>query len=130
MIGLDTSVLLRLLTGQPAREAAAARRRLEHAVEQGEDIIATDLALAEAYFALQYHYAVAKERARASILAMLQSNVVGAAPPEAARAFEAHGGAGVVDRLIHERHRALGAATVTFDRKLGALEGATRLSGK
>jgi hypothetical protein len=32
-----------------------------------------------------------------------------------------------VDRLIHARHRALGAVTLTFERKLGALEGAVRL---
>jgi predicted nucleic acid-binding protein len=53
-LGLDTTVVLRLLTGQPVAEAAAARRRLEQAVADQEDIVATDLVLSEAYFALQY----------------------------------------------------------------------------
>jgi predicted nucleic acid-binding protein len=130
MIGLDTSVVLRLLTGQPPRDAGLARRRLERAVNQGEVVVVTDVALAEVYFALQYHYGVPKTQARASILAMLRSNIVRAAPDSAEIAFEGQPGAGVVDRLIHERHRTLGASTLTFDRKMGALEGATRLGAK
>src|SRR5947207_16028366 len=101
-LGLDTSVLLRLLTGQPPREAGVARRRLEQAVRDEEEILATDLALGEAYFALQHHYGTPKEEARRQILAMLRSNVVLASPPEAVRAFESVPGAGVMDRLIHE----------------------------
>jgi predicted nucleic acid-binding protein len=127
-LGLDTSVVLRLLTGQPAREGAVARRRLEQAVSEGEPIVVTDLVLGEAHFALHYHYGVPKHDARERILAMLRSNVLLAAPPEAVNAFEAAGGAGVVDRLIHERHRALKAVTLTFDRKMAALEGAVRLA--
>lgn len=126
-LGLDTSVVLRLLTGQPARESAAARRRLEQAISASEPVIVTDLVLGEAYFALQHHYRVPKDEARERILGMLRSNVVAASPVEAIHAFETAGGAGVVDRLIHERHRALHAVTVTFDRKMAALEGAVRL---
>ncbi len=126
-LGLDTSVILRLLTGQPGAQAAAARRRLEKGIANGEDVVATDLALAEAYFALHHHYGVSKNDAQARILAMLRSNVVRPAPAQAVRAFEATGGAGIVDRLIHERHRSLGALTLTFDRRMAALEGAVRL---
>lgn len=42
-------------------------------------------------------------------------------------ALEARSGAGFVDRLIHERYRERSAITTTFERKLGALEGAARL---
>jgi predicted nucleic acid-binding protein len=129
-VGLDTSVVLRLLTGQPAKESVVARRRLEQAVSDGESILVTDLVLGEAYFALHYHYGVTKRDAREQILAMLRSNVVTASPPESIHAFEATDGAGVVDRLIHERHHALQAVTLTFDRKMAALEGAVRLSSR
>ena len=128
MIGLDTSVVLRLLTGQPAKEASVARKRLERAVTEDEEILVTDLVLGEAYFALHYHYGTTKTEARQRILAMLRSNIVSAHPPEAVHAFEAEGGAGVLDRLIHERHRNIGATTLTFDKRMASLEGAVKLS--
>jgi predicted nucleic acid-binding protein len=127
-LGLDTSVVLRLLTGQPRGQAEAARKRLELAVAEGEPILATDIVLGEVYFALQYHYGVDKREARRKILAMLRSNVVAASPPQAIEAFRDKKGAGVLDRLIHERHRILSATTLTFDRRMGALEGAVKLS--
>jgi predicted nucleic-acid-binding protein len=129
-LGLDTTVVLRLLTGQPAAEAEAAKKRLEQAVADQEEVVATDLVLAEAYFALQYHYGTSKDEARHRILSMLRSNVILASPREAIRAFVKAQGAGVVDRLIHERHRCSNTVTLTFDRKMGALEGAVRLSGR
>jgi hypothetical protein len=39
----------------------------------------------------------------------------------------ARGHAGVVDRLIVARHRALGATTATFDRRQARLEGGVLL---
>lgn len=59
-IGLDTSVVLRLLVGVPAAQARAAQRRLERAIERGESVIVCDLVIAEAYYALQFHYDVPK----------------------------------------------------------------------
>ena len=69
-LGLDTSVLLRLLTGEPAREASLARARLERAYAARERVVVTDLVLAEAYFALHYHYGIAKEEARSHLRRM------------------------------------------------------------
>lgn len=130
MLGLDTSVVLRLLTGLPSGEASSARRRLEQAVREGEDVVVTDLVLAECYHALQYHYEVPKAEARLKIHAMLRSNIVRAEPASAIRAFEREAGAGLVDRLIHERHRLAGATTITLDRRMAALEGAVRLPSR
>ncbi len=126
-LGLDTSVVLRLLTGQPPKEALTARKRLERAVESNEDVHVTDLVLGETYFALQYHYGLPKEDARRGLLEMLKSGIVRASPAEALAALEPSKGAGVMDRLIHERHGHLGCVTLTFDRKMAALEGAVRL---
>ena len=75
-IGLDTSVVLRLLTGTPTAEAATARARLERAVFDREKVIVTDLVLAEAYFALHHHYGVPKDEARATLRAMIASGIV------------------------------------------------------
>jgi predicted nucleic acid-binding protein len=125
--GLDTSIVLRLLVGVPETQARAAQRRLERAIEQGESVIVCDLVIAEAYYALQFHYDVPKAEARRMLMRFVGSGVVTVEPREAAEVLGASSGAGLVDRLIHARHRALGAVTLTFERKLGALEGAVRL---
>jgi predicted nucleic acid-binding protein len=127
MVGLDTSVVLRLLIGKPATEARVARERLKDAHERGESMVVTDLVIAETYYALHYHYGVSKTEARAKLLAMAGSRVVTLSPPEAISALGPSTGAGLVDRLIHARHRGSGAVSWTFDRKLAALEGAVRL---
>ena len=128
MVGLDTSVVLRLLIGKPAAEARVARERLKNAHERGESIIVTDLVIAETYFALHYHYGIPKTEARARLLAMAESRVLTLSPPEAVEVLEPSTGAGLVDRLIHARHRAAGAVSWTLDRKMGALEGAVRIA--
>jgi predicted nucleic acid-binding protein len=126
-IGLDTSVVLRLLVGAPEAQARSAQRRLERAVEQGEVVILCDLVVAETYYALHFHYGVPKSEARRMLMRLAQSGIVTLEPRQAEEALGAMGGAGLVDRLIHARHRALDAVTLTFERKLGALEGAVRL---
>lgn len=126
-VGLDTSVVLRLLTGEPAVEARVARARIERAHAAAEPVIVTDLVLAEAYFALHHHYGIAKEEARSHLRRMAGSGVVTVVPPEAVAALDPSTGAGLADRLIHARHRSVGAITLTFDKKMSALEGAVRV---
>lgn len=108
----------------------AARRRLELAVERGERVVVSDLVLAEAYYALQHHYGVPKAEAQAILHRFATSGTVELNPAEAAAALEPRRGAGLVDRLVHARHRALGVSTITFERKQGALEGAIRLRAR
>jgi predicted nucleic acid-binding protein len=127
MLGLDTSVVVRLLVGLPEALAQAAQRRLERAVETGERVLVSDLVVAEAYFALQHHYGVPKARARALLKQFVESGVVAADPATVAADLAPAAGAGFVDRLVHSRYRGLGAVTLTFERKQGALEGAARL---
>ena len=126
-IGLDTSVVVRMLIGVPQLQANRARARVELALEQGEQILVCDLVIAEAYFALHYHYGVPKDEARNLLLRFAESGVVTVEPREALVALKAHRGAGLVDRLVHARYRQTGAVTLTFERKQAALEGAVRL---
>lgn len=126
-IGLDTSVVMRLLIGLPADQARLARRRLEQAIEAAEAVLVSDLVIAEAYHALHYHYEVPKSEASELLSRFLESGVVSPEPSSSVRAFGQRGGAGLVDRLIHERYRSLGAVTLTFERRQGHLEGAVRL---
>ena len=61
--GLDTSVVLRLLTGQPQDLAARALARYQDGIAAGDDFSVSDVVAAEAYFALQQHYRKTKEEA-------------------------------------------------------------------
>jgi len=127
MIELDTSAVVRLLVGLPEARARVARRRLERAVEAGEPVVVSDLVVAETYHALQHHYAVPKMEARAILRRFVESGIVQLEPPAASGALASADGAGLVNRLIHLRYRSLGAVTVTFERRQGSLEGASRL---
>ncbi len=110
--------------------AHAARRRLERAVEAGERVLVSDLVIAEAYFALQHHYGIPKAQARALLRQFIDSGVVEPDPSTASADLEPAAGAGLVDRFVHSRYRALGANTLTFERKQAALEGAVRLRAR
>jgi predicted nucleic acid-binding protein len=128
-IGLDTSVVLRLLIGEPRSQTEVARRRIERALIAGEKVVVTDLVVAEAFHALRHHYSVPETVARGRLREFLGSHVIHVDPAGAGEALGsgARGQGGVVDRLIVARHRALGATTVTFDRRQARLEGGTLL---
>jgi predicted nucleic-acid-binding protein len=119
-LGLDTSVVLRLLIGQPADLALVARERLQQAHEESDTILVTDLVIAESYYALVHHYHLDKEEARKLLQRMATSGAIQIEPQQAVEALESASGAGLVDRLILHRHRSMEAATLTFDRSLGA----------
>jgi len=124
-IGLDTSVVLRLLIGEPRLQLEAARRRIERAMSLREDVVVTDLVVVEAFHALRHHYGVPERLAVRTLQEFLRSGVVRLDPAGAAEALGQwpRGGAGLVDRLIVARHRTLGATTATFDRRQARLEG-------
>lgn len=126
-LGLDTSVVLRLLTGEPPGMASVCRERLEAAAVAGDKVVVSDLVLLEAYHALQFHYLIPRHVARAAIAKMLKSGQVEAERPDAALVFAPAGGADPADRLIHARYAALGARTLTFDASQSRLPGAERL---
>lgn len=123
-LGLDTSVLVRLITAQPADQFLRARARLETAAAAGDEILLTDLVIAECCFVLRAHYGLGDAEVRRALARVIQSGVFRVDPAEASRALDAGGGAGFADRLIHLRYRTLGATTLTLDRAQVRLEGA------
>ena len=102
-------------------------RRVQELHDAGATILVTDLALAETYHALDHHYGVPKDEARAMLLRFVESGVVTLEPDGVANALLPASGAGTVDRMIHARHWARGATTLTFERRQAKLEGAERL---
>ena len=126
-IGIDTSVLARLATGQPPDLFARCVERLRDISSGGAEVLASNQVIGEAYVALQRHYGILQEDSRAALLAALTSGLVG---PLNGRpvldALSASGGPGLFDRLIANDYQHSGLETLTLDRQMASLP-ATRL---
>ena len=122
--GIDTSIFVRLLTGDPAKDYEKTKAALEKILKDdpAAEIEVSSLVIAEAYFALQHQYGVPKGEARTALVSVLTSGLV---KPLRGRgvldALEAAREPGVLDRLIANDYEDQGLITVTNDRKMGRL---------
>jgi predicted nucleic acid-binding protein len=130
--GIDTSILVRLVSGLPQPEFEATLATLTRLVEvEHVALFASNMVIGEAYMAVQHHYAVSKGDARRALRDALTSGLVaplGGEPVLAALA--ARQGSGLLDRLIALEYGAQALTTVTLDRKMAALPGVTRLAAQ
>ena len=127
--GIDTSVLVRLLSGDPAAEFERCARRLSALVEDdGAEVFASNQVIGEAYVAVQHHYGVSKADARAGLAEVLRSGLVAPLHGRAIfAALEASGGAGLLDGLIADDYSRADLEILTLDRKMASLPGGRRL---
>lgn len=127
--GIDTSILVRLLTGDPEEGFRRCVEALTSLVEEdGAEILASNQVIGEAYVAVQHHYGIAKAEARAALASVLASGLV--SPLNGAGVFaalQAEGGCGLLDRLIADDYRRAELATLTLDERMAALPGARLL---
>lgn len=122
--GLDTSVLMRLLTGQPAPLAEVAREYLAEVEESGSVVFVSNLVVSEAYFACQHHYRMAKADVLAGLLTLLSKPtfVVQQALLDLLTIDGlATAKPGFLDRLIHTEYAASGLKLVTFEKAANRL---------
>ncbi len=120
LFGLDTSVVLRVLTGEPPAQAAVAFDLLSDLRARGDRVTVADVVVAEAYFALHWHYGVPKAEAVEALREFLESGMV--APESGGCAVETLKGMrgvghkpGFVDRLIHAQYGRHGARLLSFE---------------
>ncbi len=127
--GIDTSVLARLLSGDPAADFERCMSRLSALVEDGgAEVFASNQVIGEAYVAVQHHYGVTKADARAGLVEVLRSGLVSPLNGRAVfAALEASGGPGLLDRLIADDYSRAGLEALTLDRKMASLAGVRRL---
>lgn len=124
MIGLDTSVVIRLLVGEPADQTARANELLDELFEDGKRAAVSDLVVSETYFALQHHYKVPKAEALIALKQFLAASEIEASggvlevlqTPRLASAKP-----GFVDRLIHQEYLEAAGEMATFEKSAAKL---------
>lgn len=127
--GIDTSILVRLLTGDPPPAFERCVTRLSELTADGGEIYASNQVIGETYVAVQHHYGVSKGEARSGLTEVLRSGLVG--PLRGRRVLEALGegsGAGLFDRLIALEYEDEGLTTLTLDERMARLPGTTLLT--
>jgi predicted nucleic acid-binding protein len=129
--GLDTSVVVRLLVGEPEEQAQRAWALLEACASEGEPAQVSALVVAESFFVLQHHYGVPLAKALQQLASLLGDARV-SADATALRVLRTAGLArmkpGFVDRVIHQQYESEGRELATFD-KIAARLARSRLLG-
>ena len=124
-VGFDTSVVLRLLVGEPISQAKAAVKYFQELREKGCRILVSDLVVTETYFALQHHYQTPKSEALAQLKTFLStdgienmgvaSHVLNTPNLESAKP-------GFVDRTIHAQYADKAETVASFETAFRRLE--------
>ncbi len=120
--GIDTSVLVRLVTGQPEADLQRCLEGLSEVVDAGGEVVVSNQVIGEAYIVLQQHYQATKPQARAGLLEVLRRDLV--SPQNGDAVFELlreSGGPGLIDRLIVDGYTRDDAETLTLDRRMAGL---------
>ena len=129
-IGLDTSVVVRLLIGEPHAQAVAAGEFLAELKRTGRGpALVSDLVLGGTYFALRHHYKVPAPEALLALQAFTNDDQVRATPAAMRVLRTPHKTTKpeFMDRLIHAHYRDDGVSMATFDKAAGRLPGARLL---
>ncbi len=131
--GLDTSVVVRLLTGEPEDLALAAVRYVEDRRQADDRLFISDWVLAESYHALQCHYQVPKAEVLQALRDLLADQLVegtGDAPAVLEISGLATANPGFIDRVIHRNYLGSGAdELVTFEKAAAKLPNVRVLNG-
>jgi predicted nucleic acid-binding protein len=129
--GLDTNVVLRLLVNDVPEQTTLAREFLDRLEATGQRATISDLVVSEAYHGLRHHLKVPTEAALLMLSQILADPAIkGESAPSVLRDLtEAAARPGFMDQLILAHHRDHRTTLLTFDRTLGALQGAELLAG-
>lgn len=128
--GIDTSVFVRLLTGDPhddyEKTVAAFKKRLLS--DPKAEFFVSNQVIGEAYIALQHHYDIEKNEARSAITSVLTSGLCMPLNGGAVlSALKINSGCGLMDRLIANDYAKESLVVLTNDRIMSRLEHADKL---
>ena len=121
---LDTSVVMRLLTGQPQELSLLARSYMAEVEQAGAKVVVSNLVVLEAYFACQHHYGMPKDAVLAGLQRLLSMPTFVVHPqllPMLATPGLATAKPGFLDRLIHAESESARLPLVTFEKTAARL---------
>jgi len=131
--GLDTSFVLRLLTGEPKELALQAVRRITALADNGDLCVVSDLVAAETYYALQFHYKMPKGDALSALMLFGKDGsgirFSGATGKVLQTPRLAQANPGFVDRLIYAGYQQAGHAMLTCENAAKKLDGVEVIGG-
>ena len=116
---LDTSIVMRLLTGLPEAQAQKALSEFTSRLASGSKLFVSDLVISEAYFALQHHYKIPKPEALQLLSDFLSDSGItstGVATTIMATPNLATAKPGFLDRLIHAQALDVAEELLTFEK--------------
>ena len=123
--GLDTSVILRIITGEPAELAHKVDTRIAEIIANGDEVEISELPVSEAYYSLQHFYGMTKEKAIIGLRALADEDGFSFSPeaeaalatPDAWRASP-----GLVDRMIANGYASHGHKTLSCEKDFRKLD--------
>ncbi|MEO6476901.1 PIN domain-containing protein [Luteolibacter sp.] len=130
---MDTSVVIRLLVGDPLDLAEIALEKIRILNESGCYLWVSDLVVSEAYFALQHHYKISKLEALKALRVFLEAGTIlssGHAAVVLAKGNLASSKPGFVDLLIHSAAIEAQSQLLTCEKSAGKLADVVVLSVK
>ena len=117
----NTSVLVRLVTGQPPEAYSYCVERLSDLVASGAVILASNQVIGEAFMAVRHYYGIPARDAQVELLNTLRSGLVAPLNGQSViDALSATGRPGLFDRLIADDYARAGLEVLTLDRKMGS----------
>ena len=120
--GIDTSVLLRLATGEPPADLERCLEGLSAVIDAGGEVLVSNQVIGEAYIVLQHFYRTTKPQARSALLEVLSRDLVSPLKGDSVLdLLRESGGPGLVDRLIVDGYTHDDAETLTLDRRMAGL---------
>ena len=122
--GLDTSVVLRLLTGQPQEQASRTLARYQEGIANGDSFCVSDIVASEVCYAIQHHYGKTNEEALSALkgfsagegISFSQNFAVSINTPDIHKANP-----GFVDRMLVSGYREQGQITLSCEKSFRRL---------
>ena len=122
--GLDTSVLVRIVSGLPGEQAEAVALRIGQIIDDGGVCEISDIAVVEAYYALQQFYGMTKKQVLGHFRTLSLTPGFRFSP-EVSAVLETpnleRANPGFIDRVIAAGYRAKGATTLSCEKSFRKL---------
>jgi predicted nucleic acid-binding protein len=127
-LGLDTSVIVRFLAGEPEQAAERARERISEALQAGHELVVSDLAVVESYYVLHKIYGIPRKAALKALLEFFRQpgfrGETGGVAAQALAEAAASARPGLADRMLLLGYRRECRQVLTLDQAFGKQDGA------